>query len=42
MFLFEILNLAIEKFNLQLFANFTKTQKDVINIKGLKDKNKIK
>ena len=42
MFLFEILNLAIEKFDLKLFPNLTKTQKDVINIKGLKDKNKIK
>ena len=42
MFLFEILNTAIEKFGLKLFANDIQSQKDIVNIKGIKDKNKIR
>lgn len=42
MFLFEVLNKFVEKFNMRISMNNLLSIKDVTEIKGLKDKSKIK
>ena len=42
MFLFEVLNTSIEKINLNIHVNQTMSAQDCVEIRGIKDKNKIK
>jgi hypothetical protein len=42
MFLFEILNQSVEKLNLDIGINQITSSQDYVEIRGIKDKNKIK
>jgi hypothetical protein len=42
MFLFEVLNQSVEKINVKIGINQILSNQDYVEIRGIKDKNKIK
>ena len=42
MFLFEVLNQSVEKLNVKIHINQIISNQDYVEIRGIKDKNKIK